>query len=97
VRDGSVEALTGPLHHGALFASWTVEVTTMKRIARALGPILCVLALAASAACAAPTTAGPDRGNNSRYVGACKIAGTWCRWDDQCCSSRCYVDTGCSG
>jgi len=28
---------------------------------------------------------------------ACRAPGAECRWDNQCCSSRCYVDTGCSG
>lgn len=28
---------------------------------------------------------------------ACRVPGNRCRWDDQCCSGRCYVDLGCSG
>ncbi len=67
----------------------------MKRIARALGPILSVLALAASAACAAP--AQSSQPPSSAHGRACKVAGSECRWDNQCCSSHCYVDTGCSG
>jgi len=69
----------------------------MKRIARALGPILCVLALAASAACAAPAAQSSEPHSSARQARECKIAGSQCRWDGQCCSGRCYVDTGCSG
>jgi hypothetical protein len=65
----------------------------MRATARFLGPILIVAGLAA---CGASTTQSaimtePDR--NAQ----CWKGGTECRWDDQCCSGRCYVDTGCMG
>ncbi|HEY3819278.1 MAG TPA: hypothetical protein VGL81_19045 [Polyangiaceae bacterium] len=60
----------------------------MRRIARVLGPILVVVGLAA---CGASNT----QANYARTH--CRAGGTDCRWDNQCCSGRCYVDTGCSG
>lgn len=62
----------------------------MKHVARVLGPILCVVALAA---CAAETSPPPA----AQHAGQCTRPGDACRWDKQCCSGRCYVDTGCSG
>ncbi|HEY1693192.1 MAG TPA: hypothetical protein VGG39_13585 [Polyangiaceae bacterium] len=69
----------------------------MKPAARLLGPLLVALGLAA---CAASTQ---DRGGVTNAqpatdeMGACRAGGAACRWDRQCCSGRCYVDTGCSG
>ncbi len=39
-----------------------------------------------------PSTTGVTNAQPS-----CIAAGQWCRWDSQCCSGRCYVDTGCGG
>ncbi len=65
----------------------------MKRLARTLGPALVLLSLAA---CAASNR--DERGvTNVQPTPACMQAGAKCRWDEQCCSGRCYVDTGCSG
>ena len=69
----------------------------MTRIARALGPILSVLAVAALAACAAPAAQSAEPQSSPGHARVCKIGGSQCRWDNQCCSGRCYVDTGCSG
>lgn len=65
----------------------------MKLFTRALGSIVLLAGLAACSATrdTAPVHA-PSAGSNS-----CRAGGTACRWDNQCCSSRCYVDTGCSG
>ena len=61
----------------------------MKRVIRIVGPILVVAGLAACGASTAQNSA-PTRSQ-------CRAGGTDCRWDNQCCSGRCYVDTGCSG
>jgi hypothetical protein len=60
----------------------------MKRVCRILGPILILAGLAACGASMPP--------GKSPNV-SCRGGGTDCRWDDQCCSGRCYVDTGCAG
>jgi hypothetical protein len=65
----------------------------MKRCVRILGAALCVLGLAA---CAASSTAG-QQANAPQQTNECSKGGASCRWDGQCCSGRCYVDTGCSG
>jgi hypothetical protein len=65
----------------------------MRRIARALGPLLIVAGLGACGA-SMPQSASmtePERKSS------CWKGGVECRWDNQCCSGRCYVDTGCSG
>ncbi len=61
----------------------------MKRVIRIVGPILVVAGLAACGA----STAESDAPTRTQ----CRAGGTDCRWDNQCCSGRCYVDTGCSG
>jgi hypothetical protein len=65
----------------------------MKKTARILGPILIVGGLTACAGSSAQSAglSEPDR----KFQ--CTKGGTECRWDDQCCSGRCYVDTGCAG
>ena len=65
----------------------------MQRIARILGPILIV---AGVTACGASTAQSAVMTVQERKA-HCRTGGTECRWDDQCCSGRCYVDTGCSG
>jgi hypothetical protein len=65
----------------------------MRRIAKVLGPILIVAGLAA---CGASTTQSAVMTEQVRKA-QCGKGGTDCRWDNQCCSGRCYVDTGCSG
>jgi hypothetical protein len=65
----------------------------MRGTARVFGPLLIVTALAAcgaSSAQRAVMSSPPARTE-------CWKGGTECRWDNQCCSGRCYVDTGCSG
>ena len=64
----------------------------MRSIARVLGPTLIVVGLTA---CGASSTQSisPEHDRKAQ----CRLSGTECRWDDQCCSGRCYVDTGCSG
>jgi len=65
----------------------------MSRFARVLGPIACLLALAACATSQpAPTGVTAPQGGSE-----CRKGGEPCRWDKDCCSGRCYVDTGCSG
>jgi hypothetical protein len=65
----------------------------MKLFTRLLGSALLLAGLAACSATGQTVPAhGPSTGNNS-----CRAGGAVCRWDNQCCSSRCYVDTGCSG
>lgn len=68
----------------------------MKRIARAIAPIACVIGLAASTACGAEDAQSSDV-SSPQHGKACKVGGSQCRWDGQCCSGRCYVDTGCNG
>lgn len=63
----------------------------MKTIARVLGPILIVAGVAACGS--SMKSANVAREPRSE----CRAGGASCRWDNQCCSGRCYVDTGCSG
>jgi hypothetical protein len=65
----------------------------MKSWKRLLGFVAFVAALSACGA-SSEEVRYPAKGN---AVESCRVHGAWCRWDDQCCSSRCYVDTGCSG
>jgi hypothetical protein len=65
----------------------------MNRIARVLGPALCVMGLVACGASTQRSVANAPPGVQQQ----CKPGGEHCRWDAQCCSGRCYVDTGCSG
>jgi hypothetical protein len=69
----------------------------MKRMARVIGPIVCVLGLAACASSSRSTGAPAVEPAGYYEGGRCRIAGSECRWDRQCCTGRCYVDTGCSG
>jgi hypothetical protein len=64
----------------------------MSAIARVLGPILIVAGLAACGAASTQTGVMSKQGDNQ-----CRAGGAACRWDNQCCSGRCYVDTGCNG
>lgn len=64
----------------------------MRAIARFLGPALCVVSLVACGAGSYDRTS-----KNSGEPTGCQKGGEQCRWDGQCCSGRCYVDTGCSG
>jgi len=64
----------------------------MSAIARVLGPILIVVGLAACGAANDQTGVMSKQAPNQ-----CREGGAACRWDNQCCSGRCYVDTGCSG
>ena len=68
----------------------------MRVLFRAVAPILLVCGIAA---CGASSDAiGPKPGwGRTNAQGQCTGRGEWCRWDAQCCSGRCYVDTGCSG
>lgn len=59
----------------------------MRMIARVLGPILIVAGLAACGA------SGTQSATMTEPKLQCREGGTACRWDDQCCSGRCYVDT----
>ena len=68
----------------------------MRFIARVLGPALFVFAIAACTACAGPAM-GDTAINSPGHASQCKTSGSQCRWDAQCCSGRCYADTGCSG
>jgi len=64
----------------------------MKKILRLISPIACVIGLAACALSSAQGTGATDK-----HGSACRKGGVQCRWDEQCCSDRCYVDIGCSG
>jgi hypothetical protein len=64
----------------------------MNPFARVLGSAVFLVGIAACASSPADTAIKTPRQANQ-----CKIAATQCRWDAQCCSGRCYVDTGCSG
>lgn len=64
----------------------------MKRFVRVLAPIVWILGLAACGA----SQAAPAGVTQMQAPAACKVGGEHCRWDGQCCSGRCYVDTGCS-
>ncbi len=65
-------------------------------LSRILGPIVCVIGLAA---CGASNDNRPGVTSLQPSSGqpACLVAGAECRWDNQCCGGRCYVDTGCDG
>jgi len=65
----------------------------MRRIAKVFGPILIVAGLAA---CGSSTSQSAIVSEHERKA-ECWKGGTECRWDNQCCSGRCYVDTGCNG
>jgi hypothetical protein len=68
----------------------------MKRLPKTLCQIVCVVGIAACAASnddrSGVTSMQPSSGQP-----ACLRANDWCRWDNQCCSGRCYADTGCNG
>jgi hypothetical protein len=69
----------------------------MRQLARVIGALLCLGGLFA---CAAPRTEAPGVTNvqpESKPAPTCRAPGEWCVWDQQCCSGRCYEDTGCSG
>jgi hypothetical protein len=63
----------------------------MKELMKTLGPILIVLLVGACGA-----TTSESKGATEAQP-ECTRAGAHCRWDGQCCSGRCYVDTGCAG
>jgi len=65
----------------------------MKRIGRVVGPILVVAVLTACGASSMPSAIMTPPEHSAQ----CWKGGTECRWDNQCCSGRCYVDTGCNG
>jgi hypothetical protein len=65
----------------------------MRAIARVLGPIAIVAGLAACGAADSPKGVMSEQAADPQ----CRQGGAHCRWDKQCCSGRCYVDTGCSG
>ncbi len=65
----------------------------MRKLARIAAPIVCLVGLAA---CATTTGDRPGATEMQRPM-QCMSGGEHCRWDNQCCSRRCYVDTGCSG
>ncbi|MGD0524237.1 MAG: hypothetical protein ABSE49_03785 [Polyangiaceae bacterium] len=52
--------------------------------------------VAALAACGASSTQSAMMREQDPKA-QCWKGGTECRWDNQCCSGRCYVDTGCMG
>jgi hypothetical protein len=68
----------------------------MKRLVRVVAPVACALGIAACASSSQDgrgvTNAQPSNGSTP-----CVSAGEWCHFDGQCCSGRCYVDTGCDG
>jgi hypothetical protein len=64
----------------------------MKSVARILGPILIVAGLAACGSSMQSALV-----TDKEHKAECREGGASCRWDNQCCSGRCYVDTGCSG
>jgi hypothetical protein len=73
----------------------------MRRLARVIGALVCLGGLLA---CAVPRTEAPgvtnvqpDSTPPSKPKPVCRAPGDWCVWDQQCCSGRCYEDTGCSG
>lgn len=68
----------------------------MKRVARILGPIACALGVAACAS-SSRDTRGVTNSQPAYGTPHCHVGGEVCRWDSQCCSGRCYVDTGCNG
>jgi hypothetical protein len=65
----------------------------MRKAARVLGPILIVAGVTACGASSMQSAVMTDPAGKTQ----CWKGGTECRWDNQCCSGRCYVDTGCSG
>ncbi len=71
----------------------------MRRHPRVLGSLVCAAVALGLGACAAPGQArdGVTNAQPSYAAPGCIKAGDACRWDSQCCSGRCYVDTGCSG
>jgi len=64
----------------------------MKSIVHRSGPFLWLLILLGCGA--SGTESAPSA---SAHEARCRAGGAQCRWDGQCCSGRCYVDTGCSG
>ena len=69
----------------------------MKRAIRRLGPLVLLVGLAACAASSEDSRGVTSGQAPGTFTGACRGHGVACRWDGQCCSGRCYVDTGCSG
>jgi hypothetical protein len=66
----------------------------MSGVARVLGPIILLVGLAA---CAGSTQKLRGAAQMQPESKQCRASGERCRWDNQCCSGRCYVDLGCSG
>ncbi len=66
----------------------------MSAIARVLGPLVLLLGVAACAGSNEETGGATQMQSPSAR---CKRSGEHCRWDNQCCSGRCYVDLGCNG
>jgi hypothetical protein len=69
----------------------------MRRFARVIGALLC---LGGYLACASSRGQAPGVTNvqpASTPPPECRAPGAYCVWDKQCCSGRCYEDTGCSG
>ena len=66
----------------------------MSRVARVLGPAVLLLGMAA---CASSSEEWKGAAQMQPANARCRASGERCRWDDQCCSGRCYVDLGCSG
>jgi hypothetical protein len=54
-----------------------------------------IFVLAGISACAASSEVAPHRAGGP--VLECRAGGAACRWGNQCCSGRCYVDLGCGG
>jgi hypothetical protein len=68
------------------------------RFGRVLAALLCA---AVCVACASSRAQSPGVTNvqppSATPAPACLAPGAYCAWDAQCCSGRCYDDTGCSG
>jgi hypothetical protein len=69
----------------------------MRRVARVMGALL---SLGVCVACASTRAEAPGVTNVQPAATPppeCLAPGAYCAWDQQCCSGRCYDDTGCSG
>jgi hypothetical protein len=69
----------------------------MRRWGRIVGALLVV---GSGVACASSRAEAPGVTNLQPEIvtpPACFAPGEHCVWDQQCCSGRCYEDTGCSG
>jgi hypothetical protein len=80
-------------------ASKTSKPVRLLALAAGMLPLLLGAAACAESVEPRPTSPGAAEMQAPELpaAGQCLRPGATCRWDQQCCSGRCYVETGCQG